>query len=81
MRTSAEQRRLEERLRRAREILYMTEREAKRLKVELLPSEDVPVIGERTLRALDFVNEWVSEAHVVHRLAERELAKLRERRS
>jgi hypothetical protein len=71
---------LEERAGRAREILYASEREAARLRGELAPNDDVPVLSERTLRALDFIRERVCEARDVHRLAERELAQLAERR-
>jgi hypothetical protein len=71
---------LEEHVARAREILFATEREAARLRRELVPTEDVPFLSERVLQALDWINAWVSKARVVHRLAERELARLNERR-
>lgn len=69
---------LVQRLGRAREILYVTERDAARLRREILPSYDVPVIGERVHQALDWINAWVGEARVVHQLAERALARFME---
>jgi hypothetical protein len=77
--TSYEQHALEERARRAREVLFATEALAADLRRELAP-DDAPVIGERTHRALDFINEWVCEARTLHRLAERELAQFLEHR-
>lgn len=67
-----------QRLGRAREVLYVTEGEATRLRCEILPSYDVPIIGERVHQALDWINAWVGEARVVHRLAERALARFME---
>lgn len=69
---------LVQRLGRAREVLYVTEREAARHRREILPSYDVPVIGERVHQALDWINAWVGEARVLHQLAERELAQFME---
>jgi hypothetical protein len=69
---------LEERARRARTILNDGEAIAAELRADLAPA-DAPIIGERTHRALDFINEWVSEARMLHRLAERELAMFAER--
>jgi hypothetical protein len=54
-------------------VLYRTEAEAKRLRHEILPSYDVPVVAERVHIALDFINAWVAEARQLHRLAEREV--------
>ena len=79
MRTSR-RRKLEERVQRTRQIVYESEREVALLKTELIPTDDMPVVGERTLRMLDWINSWVGEARTVHRLAERELSQYRERR-
>jgi hypothetical protein len=73
-------RKLEERVRRTRQIVYESEREVALLKADLIPSDQMPVVGERTLRMLDWINTWVGEARTVHRLAERELTQYRERR-
>jgi hypothetical protein len=74
----AERTKLEARARRARENLASAEAIAAELRRQLAP-EDVPVISERTHRALDFISEWVCEARTLHQLAERELALFAER--
>ena len=70
---------LDQRARRAREVLNASEALAAALRRELAP-DDLPFISEPTHRALDFINEWVSEARALHRLAERELATYHEQR-
>lgn len=69
----------EEHARRTRDVLYASEVLAAELRRELAP-EGVPVIGERTHKALDLINAWVGEARALHGLAERELSLFHERR-
>jgi hypothetical protein len=65
---------LEARARRAQASLYAAEEEAARLRRQLQPSNGLH-------QTLDWISAWVSEARQLHRLAERELSKLDDRRT
>jgi hypothetical protein len=73
LRSAFEASSIEDRAKRALAVLYDTEALAAQLRRDLAP-DDAPVIGERTHRALDVINAWVSEARTLHRLAERDLS-------
>jgi hypothetical protein len=71
---------LEQHVRRTLEILYATESEAARMRRELDQASARPLCACR-LQAFDWINAWVMEARIAHRLAERALAIFLESRS